>query len=80
MELSIQQNKLNSGIFCVFEHNGNHYYADCAHVPFIGLQTMIFHCDEEGQVTNLGELYCDRSGMTLEECIEEFIKQLDSEE
>lgn len=80
MELSIQQNKVNGGVFCVFEHNGNHYYADRAYVPFTGLETMIFPCDEEGQVTDWGDLYCDRSGMTLEECVEEFIEQLDSEE
>ena len=58
----------------VFEFKGKYYWADKSYVPFIGPETMIFPSDSEGNVTDWDDLYCDRTDMSLEECIEEFKK------
>jgi len=73
--MEIKRNEFTGGDYCIFVHNGKHYYADCSFVPYIGLETMIFSADENGNVTSWTELYCDRSGQSLEECIEEFCNE-----
>lgn len=73
MELKIELNPMTGGECCVFEKDGNWYYADKSYVPYCGMETMIFECNEQGEVTSWTELYCDRSGLSLEECIEEFL-------
>ena len=73
MELNIQPNPLNGGESCVFECCGNYYYADRAFVRDAWcIETMIFAANSDGKVTDWGDLYCDRSGKSLRECIEEF--------
>lgn len=70
---NIEKNEYTGGQCCVFEHNGQHFYADRSRVYPHGLETVIFYCDRYGKVSNWGDLYCDRSGKQLEECIDEFI-------
>ena len=70
---NIQRNLINGGQYCFFTHNGKEYYADKAYTFDHGEETMIF-ASENNQVTNWTELYCDRSGKSLESCIEEFKK------
>ena len=55
-----------------FEHKGKYYWADKSFVPGIGPETMIFHSDSEGNVTDWLDLYCDRTDMPLNDCIAEF--------
>lgn len=66
-------NQRTGGNSCVFEHKGAYYFADKSYVPFCGIETMIFRCNEKGEVTDWGELYCDRSGKSLDSCITEFL-------
>ena len=43
----------------VVEHKGNYYFVDSCYTLDHGYETMIFPCDENGNVTNWGELYCE---------------------
>lgn len=43
----------------VVEHKGNYYYVDSCYTLDHGYETMIFPCDENGNVTNWGELYTE---------------------
>ena len=72
----IEKNELNGGKCCRFKHNNKEYYADRAYIPFCGLETMISEA-KNGEVTNWSGLYCDRSGKSLEQCIDEFIQSLE---
>ena len=61
---------------CVFEHNCEEYYADRCFAPDVcEIETMIFPWQggKDGKVTSWGELYCDRTGKSLCQCIKEFI-------
>lgn len=44
----------------IVELNGNYYYIDSVDVPFSGCETMVFHCNENGNVSDWSELYCER--------------------
>lgn len=76
MQLNIQPNHHTGGTCCVFEHNNQHYYASRCFIPFCGFETMIFYADQNGKVTSGINLYCDRNGKPLEQCINEFIKSV----
>lgn len=71
----IKRNPYTGGHNCVFQKGKDFFYADCSFVPYIGEETMIFPCDAEGNVTDWCELYCDRSGQSLEQCIKEFLSE-----
>lgn len=43
----------------VVEHKGNYYFVDSCYTLDHGYETMIFACDENGNVTDWGDLYCD---------------------
>lgn len=70
----------------VFKYGESYFYADKTYVPFTGNETMIFICepdeDEKGKfvVPNWTDLYCDRTGQSLNDCINEFIERIDNEE
>lgn len=74
MTLNIQRNPQTGGNYCEFEYKGKSYYADRSNVPYIGIETMIFEVND-GQV-DWSELYADRSGMSLTDCIKEFCETL----
>lgn len=73
--MDIKMNPMTGGQYTVFKKGEKFFYADRSYVPFTGMETMIFPCNEEGTVTSWIELYCDRSGMTLEGCIKEFLAE-----
>ncbi len=73
--MDIKMNRMTGGQYAVFQKGEKFFYADRSYVPFIGMETMIFPCDKEGTVTSWSELYCDRSGMSLKDCIEEFLAE-----
>lgn len=75
MRLTIKRNLHTGGDCCVFQKGEDFFYADRSFVPYTGMETMIFPCDSEGNVTDWGELYCDRSGQSLEKCIKEFLSE-----
>ena len=66
---------MTGGQCTVFQKGENYYYADRSYVPYVGIETMIFPCDKEGEVTSWAELYCDRSGKNLKDCINEFLSK-----
>ena len=86
--LAILNNKVEQGVIamfmpndniggqsCIFRKGDKHYYADKSFIPYTsyGLETMIFEYDFENQnVPKWDELYTDRTGKSLEACIEEF--------
>ena len=40
--------------------NGKVYYVDSVETSDCGLETMVFKCDENGEVTDWTDLYCER--------------------
>lgn len=75
MEYNIINNTRTGGESCTFEFNGATYYADKSPVEsWKGIidETMIFLVEEDGEI-NWSDLYCDRTGKSLKECIDEFI-------
>ena len=81
----IEVNSGNGGLCAEFQHNGHTYYADICHLYYQDeSECMIFDITKEGQLcfSNAHELYCKRgcpvTHESLTECIDEFIKQLDS--
>lgn len=65
----------------VFKFDGKWYYADIAPVHYIGNECMIFEAEnEDGDVKDWGELYCNRrveiTRECLMDCILEFVKEL----
>jgi hypothetical protein len=76
MELNkIIENDYTGGFSMYFKKGENFFYADQSPVPYIGIETMIFACDENGEVTSWADLYCDRSGKSLAACVNEFKRQ-----
>ena len=71
--MKIEMNSATGGQYTIFQKGENFFYADRSFVPYTGIETMIFPCDEEGTVTDWTELYCDRSGKSLESCVKEFL-------
>jgi hypothetical protein len=68
-------NDSTGGQSCVFRKGDKYYYADKSFIPYTyyGDETMIFEYDFENQeVPEWDELYTDRTGKSLEACIEEF--------
>lgn len=72
--LTIQRNPQTGGNYCEFQYKSKSYYADKSYVPFIGSETMIFEVID-GQV-DWSELYSDRTGKSLSDCIKEFCETL----
>ena len=86
--LAILNNKVEKGIIavfmpnertgggsCIFKMGDEYYYADKSFIPYTwyGFETMIFKYDFNKQVVpEWDELYADRTGKSLEACIEEF--------
>lgn len=50
----------------VVEVKGNYYYVDSCCTMDHGYETMVFPCDENGDVTNWGDLYCERYNTAAE--------------
>lgn len=73
--MEIKTNPKTGGEYTIFQKGEDFFFADCSYVPYIGMETMIFPCDREGTVTSWIELYCDRSGMSLKDCVEEFLAE-----
>lgn len=74
--MDIRKNEITGGQCCVFQKNNEYFYADRSLVPFAGdMETMIFPCDENGEVISWTEVFCDRSGQSLLDCIKEFLNE-----
>lgn len=68
-------NNNTGGQSCIFKMGDEYYYADKSFIPYTwyGWETMIFEYDFENQkVPEWNELYADRTGKSLEACVEEF--------
>lgn len=58
----------------VFKKGNRYYMADKSFVmDAMCPETMIFPCDENGEVTSWLDVYCDRTDKTLDQCIKEFM-------
>jgi hypothetical protein len=58
----------------VFKKGNKYYMADKSFVmDAMCPETMIFPCDENGEVTSWLDVYCDRTDKTLDQCIKEFM-------
>lgn len=74
MQLKKEVNPMTGGTCCVFKKGENFFYADRSWVSYLAcFETMIFPANEDGEVTDWGDLYCDRSGKSLDRCVEEFL-------
>lgn len=83
MELKIERNFYNGGWACVFNYEGQEYFADLCYIQFADYsECMIFATKGDGQLTLdcAKDLYCKRhipvTPETLRECINEFIEEL----
>lgn len=74
LALNIEKNPRTGGFCCEFSFEGKQYFADKSNVPYIGSETMIFAM-EDGKV-DWSELYTDRTGKSLSDCIHEFCRTL----
>lgn len=77
MELDIKKNHFTGGHYCVFQKGKKFFYADKSPVPYLRvMETMIFPYDKaKEEVSSWTELYCDRTGKSLEDCIKEFLAE-----
>lgn len=73
--MDIKRNPETGGQYTVFQKGENFFYADRSYVPYTGMETMIFPCDKEGNVTSWTEVYCDRTFKSLESCVKEFLNE-----
>lgn len=65
---------MTGGLCTYFQKGEQHYYADRSLVFDYGVyETMIFTCNEQGEVTDWTEVYCDRTGKSLAACVNEFL-------
>lgn len=70
----IERNSRTGGYYCIFQKGDKFYYADKSRIPFDGEETMIFPYDKDADdVSDWTDVYCDRSGKALLDCILEFI-------
>ena len=74
-KITVKTNPRTGGKYTVFQKGENFFYADCSYVPCSGMETMIFPCDKEGNVTRWIDVYCDSSGKSIEDCIKEFLAE-----
>lgn len=74
MELKKERNPMTGGTCCVFKKGEKFFYADRSYVPYVGMETMIFPCDKDGNVTSWTEVYCDRT-KSLDNCVKEFLNE-----
>lgn len=86
MDLKIERNYHNGGWVCIFDYDGQKYYADVCSSPFFDYtECMIFATKGDGQLTLdcAQDLYCKRhipvTPESLRECINEFIEELKAE-
>ena len=74
MEFKIVPNPANRGQCCTFKKGDKYYWADKSWVSdAYCFETMIFPSDADGNVTDWGEVYCDRTDKSLVACIQEFL-------
>ena len=73
--MDVKENPFTGGTYCVFQKGEDFFYADRSFTCDHGLETMIFPCDKEGIVTDWDDVYCDNSGKSLMDCIEEFLSE-----
>ena len=83
MEIKILEQRPDrkcKGVSALFKKDGEWYYADLANIPFYGNECMIFTANENGEVTDWSEVYCNRSMSDVDEdnlllCIKEFCSE-----
>lgn len=68
-------------ISALFKKDGELYYADLADLQLYGNECMIFPANENGEVTDWSEVYCNRPMSNVDEdnllfCINEFCADL----
>ena len=82
MELNIQRNPFNFGLWCCFNHNGKEYIADLCvlRYDYDNITECMIFAAKDGQVTSWSELYCRRGLAVTEEnltaCVKEFVQGL----
>ena len=74
-EITVKTNPRTGGKYTVFKKGENFFYADCSYVPCSRMETMIFPCDKEGNVTSWMDVYYDCSGKSLKDCVKEFLAE-----
>lgn len=83
MEIKILEQKSGRpfrAISAIFKKDNEWYYADLADLPLYGIECMIFPANENGEVTDWSEVYCNRPMSALDEdslrlCIEDFCSE-----
>ena len=80
--MEIKRNKQNGGLYTVVEKDGKYYYFDLTYLPysrFNNVECMAFECDENGHVTDWGEVFVDFPESVSEEnlraCVEKFMNE-----
>lgn len=61
-----------NGVGMIIKINQSYYLVDKADTFDAGWETMVFCCDEEGEVTDWQELYADRTNKSVWKCAQEF--------
>lgn len=63
------------GVGVVIKMGQSYYLVDKADTFDVGWETMVFCCNEEGEVTDWQELYTDRTGKSVWKCALEFAQK-----
>ena len=77
--MTIKHNLRNDGLYTVVEKNGQYYVLDLCYTLDHGVECMGFPCDENGRITDFGDVYVSFPEAVSEEnliaCVEEFLAQ-----
>lgn len=64
-----------NGVGVVIKINQSYYLVDKADTFDVGWETMVFHCNKDGEVTDWQELYTDRTDKSVWKCALEFAQK-----
>ena len=65
-----------NGVGVVIKINQSYYLVDKANTFDVGWETMVFHCNEAGDIENWQELYTDRTDKSVLDCAKEFAEKI----
>lgn len=63
------------GVGVVIKVGQSYYLVDKAETLDVGWETIVFHCDENGEVIDQQELYTDRTDKSVWKCALEFAQK-----
>ena len=60
------------GAYAIIQIQDLYFLVDKAETPDAGWETMVFSCDRDGNISDWLDLWVDRTGKSLYQCMNEF--------